>query len=249
MTTSVVCISRTLAAGGEEVGHLVARSLGFQYADEEILDHAAARAGVTSDAMAKAERPPGLVSRIVESLVVAAATPQAGAWSGMPPLTAEPLPVAYEDSDPGRHSRACATGQGRHRRPRRQRLPSRHPRRPPRPRHRPARGPRHPPGRITRHRPQRREEGRRRVRQAAQAVPRPLLQGPRTAHRLRPRRQHRRHRRRPQRRTGSPRRPALAASGLGWKNRRRARSVEHRRPRLCRSPPNETLRTRHYSLA
>ncbi len=97
MTTSVVCISRTLAAGGEEVGHLVAQSLGFQYADEEILDHAAARAGVTSDAMAKAERPPGLVSRIVESLVVAAATPQAGAWSGMPPLTAEPLPVAYED--------------------------------------------------------------------------------------------------------------------------------------------------------
>jgi hypothetical protein len=96
MTTSVVCISRTLAAGGEEVGKLVAQSLGFQYADEEILDGAAERAGVTCDAVAKAERPPGLVARIVEGLAVATVAPQAGAWGGMP-MNLEPAPAGYED--------------------------------------------------------------------------------------------------------------------------------------------------------
>jgi hypothetical protein len=96
MTTSVVCISRTLAAGGEEVGRLVAEQLGFQYADEEILDRAAERAGVTRDAVAKAERPPGLVARIVEGLAVATVAPQAGAWPGMP-ISMEPAPAGYED--------------------------------------------------------------------------------------------------------------------------------------------------------
>jgi hypothetical protein len=96
MTTSVVCISRTLAAGGEEVGKLVADQLGFQYADEEILDRAAERAGVTRDAVARAERPPGLVARIVEGLAVATVAPQAGAWPGMPP-SMEPAPAGYED--------------------------------------------------------------------------------------------------------------------------------------------------------
>jgi uncharacterized phage protein gp47/JayE len=78
MTTSVVCISRTLAAGGEEVGKLVADQLGFQYADEEILDRAAERAGVTRDAVAKAERPPGRPAP-------GPACPRA--WSPPPPAT------------------------------------------------------------------------------------------------------------------------------------------------------------------
>ncbi|HYM16036.1 MAG TPA: cytidylate kinase-like family protein [Dehalococcoidia bacterium] len=97
MTTSVVCISRTLAAGGEEVGRIVAQSLGFQYADEEILDQTAERAGVSREAVAKAERPPGLVARIVEGLAITSVVPtESGAWSGMP-LSVSPAPAGYDE--------------------------------------------------------------------------------------------------------------------------------------------------------
>ena len=46
MPSRVVCISRTLGAGGEEVGYAVASSLGFRYIDEEIVVRAATQADV-----------------------------------------------------------------------------------------------------------------------------------------------------------------------------------------------------------
>jgi hypothetical protein len=51
----VVCISRTSAAGGENVGHEVARRLGFRYVDEQIIERAAQRAQVDPALVAATE--------------------------------------------------------------------------------------------------------------------------------------------------------------------------------------------------
>jgi len=47
---------------------MVARELRFRYADEEIIVRAAERAGVSPEAVAQAERAPGLVMRILEAM-------------------------------------------------------------------------------------------------------------------------------------------------------------------------------------
>jgi hypothetical protein len=70
MSRSVICLARALGALGEETGHAVAERLGYQYIDDEIIDGAAERAGVSRETLAKAERPPGLLSRIVEGLAL-----------------------------------------------------------------------------------------------------------------------------------------------------------------------------------
>jgi cytidylate kinase len=65
---SVVCVSRTLAAGGEDIAHIVAKELGFRYADELIVRRAAEAAGVNPNDVIHAEQTPGLVGRILESI-------------------------------------------------------------------------------------------------------------------------------------------------------------------------------------
>ncbi len=88
MSTSVVCVSRTLAAGGEQLGRAVAEQLGFRYADDEILDRAAEKAGVSRDAVAGAERPPGLLMRILESIAATPVAAESGAWAAVPAMYA-----------------------------------------------------------------------------------------------------------------------------------------------------------------
>jgi hypothetical protein len=57
VSSSVVCIARTLGAGGEEIGHLVADSLRFRYLDEEILISAAEKEeGLQPEQLAAVER-------------------------------------------------------------------------------------------------------------------------------------------------------------------------------------------------
>ncbi len=68
MRYNVVAISRTLGAGGEDLGEALADELGYRYVDSEILDRAAAVAGVTPAAIAQVEARRGLLSRIVEGL-------------------------------------------------------------------------------------------------------------------------------------------------------------------------------------
>jgi hypothetical protein len=65
---NVITIARTLAAGGEEVGQLVAKQLGFRYADDEIINDAASRAGVSRETIANVEKKQGLVARIMETM-------------------------------------------------------------------------------------------------------------------------------------------------------------------------------------
>ena len=68
MTCTVLTISRTLAAGGEEIGFTAAMELGFRYADEEIIVRAAGTAGVSPQTVAAIEHTPGLVTRILEAM-------------------------------------------------------------------------------------------------------------------------------------------------------------------------------------
>ncbi len=84
----VVCISRSLAAGGEEVGLTVAKELGFRYADEKIIIRAAEKAGVSPELVADAERTPSLIARILESMARTPPSPEG--WFGaaiLPPNT------------------------------------------------------------------------------------------------------------------------------------------------------------------
>jgi cytidylate kinase len=66
MSSRVVCVSRSLAAGGEEIGRRVAKELGLRYADEEIIVRAAEKAGVSPEMVAEAEHASSLITRILE---------------------------------------------------------------------------------------------------------------------------------------------------------------------------------------
>ena len=83
MTCTVLTISRTLAAGGEEIGFTAAMELGFRYADEEIIVRAAETAGVSPQTLAAMEHTPGLVTRILEAM---ARTPPDPEGAGYPTL-------------------------------------------------------------------------------------------------------------------------------------------------------------------
>ena len=93
MTCKVVTISRTLGAGGEEIGFAAAMELGFRYADEEIILRSAEKAGVSPQTVAAAEHSPGLIARILEGM---ARTPPAPEGSGYTGWVGEP-PLGYEE--------------------------------------------------------------------------------------------------------------------------------------------------------
>lgn len=92
MASRVICISRSLGAGGDEVGRGVAKALGFRYADQEIISRAAEKAGVTPGSAAQAEHTPGLITRILESI---GSTPDPVGWSSFAALPSHASP-AYE---------------------------------------------------------------------------------------------------------------------------------------------------------
>ncbi len=91
MSCHVITISRTLAAGGEQVGRLVAEALGFRYLEGEIVVKAAEKAGVSPEAVARAEQTPGLFVRVLEAMARNPASLEG--WVGEMPA---PLPRANE---------------------------------------------------------------------------------------------------------------------------------------------------------
>ena len=93
MDCRLVCISRSLGAGGEEVGRRIAEAFGFRYADEEIIMRAAEQAGVSPETVAEAERTPGLIVRILESIGRNPIAPEA--WAAQAVMVSE-LPQSYE---------------------------------------------------------------------------------------------------------------------------------------------------------
>lgn len=68
MAARVVCLSRALGAGAEEVAGEVGRRLGFRVVDEEIVAAAAARQGVEVAEVADVEQRKGFLARILEEL-------------------------------------------------------------------------------------------------------------------------------------------------------------------------------------
>jgi len=92
MARRVICISRTLGAGGDEVAQRVSTALGFRYVDDEIVAAAAEKAGVAKDEIAKVEHSQPLVARIVEALAAVPAVSEGGFIAPAP--TANPA-TAY----------------------------------------------------------------------------------------------------------------------------------------------------------
>ena len=89
----VLAISPTDGSAGEQLGPVVARELGFQLVDEEIVAQAAREAGVTPEAVADVEKRKSLLHRLLEGL---GEVGPAGA-AGMTGFAAIP-----EDSGPNR---------------------------------------------------------------------------------------------------------------------------------------------------
>ncbi len=95
MTCQVITIARSLGAGGEEIGHLVARKIGFRYVDEEIIRTAAEKAGVSPDTMAQVEHTKSLITRILDFMGRTPLEPIVGPVA--PPAYDPPLGLpAYE---------------------------------------------------------------------------------------------------------------------------------------------------------
>lgn len=71
MGFAVVCISRTLAAGGEDIGRAVAERLGYRFVDEEIIFKASQLAQVQPGVVAAAEHKQPLLRRLMDKLATA----------------------------------------------------------------------------------------------------------------------------------------------------------------------------------
>jgi len=84
MAYRVVCVSRTLGAGGDEVARAVADQLGFRYVDDEIVVRAAEAAGVAPETIEKTEHTPSLVARVMDALGTVPIVADAGVAIVMP---------------------------------------------------------------------------------------------------------------------------------------------------------------------
>jgi len=91
MKPRVICVSRSLAAGGEDIARAVSQRLGFRYVDEEIIDRAAEKENVDVALIESAERRQSFLDRLLESFAVAPA-PEVMAFASGFPTT----PVAIE---------------------------------------------------------------------------------------------------------------------------------------------------------
>src|SRR6516165_1079433 len=65
---SVICISRSAGAGGEQVGRLVSAELGLRYVDEEIVEKAARAVDVPVTLVADAETRKSLLARLLPQI-------------------------------------------------------------------------------------------------------------------------------------------------------------------------------------
>jgi cytidylate kinase len=67
----IVTVSRQYGSGGSEVAARVARALGWQLYDNEVVDEVAARLGVTAaEVLAREERVPSLMERVTSAMAL-----------------------------------------------------------------------------------------------------------------------------------------------------------------------------------
>ena len=84
MSRTVVCLSASDGAAGEEIAPLVADRLGVHIVDEQVIARAAAEAGVAAQVAAEVEQRKSLAARLFDPLTVA------GLGAGMSGLTGLP---------------------------------------------------------------------------------------------------------------------------------------------------------------
>jgi cytidylate kinase len=82
VTSDVVCISRSIGAGGSRVAELVAEALGFRVVDEEIIARAAAIGGLSPADVASEEQRRSLLDRILQEFGRGVAADQYGIMRG-----------------------------------------------------------------------------------------------------------------------------------------------------------------------
>ena len=80
MAASVICVSRALGAGGEDIARLTSERLSYAYVDEEIIARAAARGEIHPETVADEERRKSLMANLL------AAMAQGGPGFGAPPV-------------------------------------------------------------------------------------------------------------------------------------------------------------------
>ncbi|MEJ6020641.1 cytidylate kinase-like family protein [Ramlibacter sp. PS4R-6] len=68
MVATVVCISRAMYTGAENIAHEVAQELGFRYVDEEIVERAAQKRGLQAAEVASAERRKNFLVQALEEI-------------------------------------------------------------------------------------------------------------------------------------------------------------------------------------
>jgi cytidylate kinase len=68
---NVITIATSTGAEAEVTGLLLAESLGFRYVNDQVIEWAAARAGVSREAVAEVEHSQPLLARILQALAVA----------------------------------------------------------------------------------------------------------------------------------------------------------------------------------
>lgn len=90
MNTRVITVARQVGVAGEEVAQVVATKTGYRYIDYQIIQEAAAEAGVSPETVSEAEHTPSLMTRILEALARNPSMPVA-AWADPIPLTTTPL--------------------------------------------------------------------------------------------------------------------------------------------------------------
>ena len=89
MDVRVVCISRAIGAGGEDIGKIVAERLGFIYADEQVIELAARQAQIDPEVVAAAEHRQSFFDRLMDMLP--SGLDVAGAMAGAPTAPLDPI--------------------------------------------------------------------------------------------------------------------------------------------------------------
>lgn len=68
MVATVVCISRAMYTGAENIAREVSQELGFRYIDEEIVERAAQKRNLTPEQVASAERRKNMLASALEEI-------------------------------------------------------------------------------------------------------------------------------------------------------------------------------------
>ena len=92
MAYSVVCISATDGAGGEQIAPLVARGLDSRLVNEQIVAKAARQAGIDQQFVADTEKRKSLVSRVLSA--IPASDMAVASALGTSPAVIEPTPAS-----------------------------------------------------------------------------------------------------------------------------------------------------------